>query len=219
MKGNEINLKFQETKKIIERGEFNKLPELSEEFFSQKDPNDRNLVCLAICYGQLDKLPKHLLTKNLLLEKDSDGNTALHHACYQYGLEYIPKEFLKREYLKVGNNMDESVYHIAADYGQLDQIPPSEFDEQILLMADKTDHKVLNRVLCPEIRRDIPDFDQSAIVLKYLNTETIKKHLKKTRARGPRNNDDNLDYEGLRAELHKRIRTKVKEKTNEHIEI
>ena len=220
MKDKAEDYDFDKTRSLVEKGEFSKLPALTIEFFSQKDPNNKNLVSLAICCGQMDKLPEHLLTEELLLDKDNDGNTALHHACSQYDLNFIPEKFLKKEYLKIGNHMGESVYHIAADYGQLNQIPISEFDEEVLLMADRSGHKVLNRVLCPEIRRDLPDFDQSAIVLKYLKTKTIRENLERAQIRGPRNNDDNLDYEVLSAELNKRVIKKaVKETPNEEIEL
>jgi len=201
---------------LLERGEFDKIPlELVSERkyiedFQSKSRYKLTPLLLAIVHGQLSQVPKELLTKELLLDCDQEGNTGLHLACQEYALEYIPKKLLKKEYLLKKNKMGETVYHAAANYGEFDKIPESEISDQILLKKCQSGKRVIRLLFYPEIRRDIPDFDQSRPVLKKLKDQTLKMLYKECLQSKNPDIQEEFEYINLKKELRKRSKEIIK---------
>jgi putative phage-type endonuclease len=76
--------------------------------------------------GTLEQIPKELLTLELFLIQNHEGQTALHVAAHKCTLRQVPEAFVTSQTLSVKDQFNRTPLHIAAYYGSLDQLPNPE---------------------------------------------------------------------------------------------
>ena len=92
---------------------------------------DRTLLHYVAEKGQLDRVPKELLTQEAMLKADKDGDTVLHWAARAGHLDQVPKELLTEETMATANQRGETVLFWAAQKDHIDQVPLETLDATI----------------------------------------------------------------------------------------
>jgi len=86
--------------------------------------------------GQLDKVPKGILTEQILSQRDNSGHTVIHKAAMSGCLLQVPKEFIHEVSLSKRTRLGVTAFHLAAENGHLDQIPQELLTTKKLLQAN-----------------------------------------------------------------------------------
>jgi hypothetical protein len=87
--------------------------------------------------GLLEKIPKEILTEDLLLKPNIFGNNPLHDAATRGTLHKIPKEFLTEKTLSTPNRQNQNCFELATETGYLETIP----EELVTLERLKDENK------------------------------------------------------------------------------
>lgn len=75
--------------------------------------------------GQLNKIPKAEINRELLLTRNDNGDTPLHAAAYEGHLDQIPATLITADLLSVKNYEGVSVGRLAIERGFVEQLPVS----------------------------------------------------------------------------------------------
>jgi ankyrin repeat protein len=137
--------------RIIKAQAFNKIPIeiLSQEFLlNTKDLHGRNSYHLAVMQDQLQEIPASWLNKESLASADENGNTVLHTTAINAELNEIPSDILLEnpELLDLENTSKQTVLHMAALYGCIDQIPEKLITTERLAKKDENNLNVVQKL-------------------------------------------------------------------------
>jgi len=110
----------------------------------------REAMVSAIRETQLRGFPLESITKEVLLEKNSLGETPLHCAAIYDCLDKIPAKFLTKETLLIRDKSGQSVFGYSAIHNNLNQLPQELITEEMLLSpcgrGRNQEFKVLNAI-------------------------------------------------------------------------
>jgi hypothetical protein len=102
---------------------------------SERDENDKTPIHIAAQHGQLNKVPKELLTQENIVKQDKEGKTVLHYAILDIrnGFKNIPKELLKEENLTIEDINSNTIFHMLGYSRDLNLIDQSILKERHLI--------------------------------------------------------------------------------------
>jgi hypothetical protein len=149
---------------------------LPSDVFTEKNMAATNIRAASVWHdaaeaGCLADVPRRLLSRDVLVEKDDSGNTPLH-AAAKIGILGQVDDFLDKEALLLRNSRGETPLHIAADAGTLTLFPGRWLIEELLLAVDNDGdtpvHAAASRGFLFQVTHTLP----SALV-----SETVKRRI------------------------------------------
>ena len=96
----------------------------------------------AASIGILNRIPRNLLTQELLLRLDESGQSPIHIAISRGFLWQIPEDILNPDLLSSPNAHGVTGYHLLAAYSDFGSIPAEWFTPHVLLLRDNTKRSV-----------------------------------------------------------------------------
>jgi hypothetical protein len=132
--------------------------------------------------NEFSKIPKNLITKELLLARDRDGETVAHALAIHTSLEDLPTEFHTKDILLVKDNKSLTPIDYLSKKGKFDKIPESFLTNNILFPNKGREHCILDSIIQGCITSDNYSFYKR--VLKLLSQDNLLR-LKKSQGSTP----------------------------------